>query len=419
MTSTSSESGAYESVFVARQPVFDRAMQVWGYELLFRHSGAAKTAVITDQNQATLQVISDGIAIAQPTMPPDKMLLINFPKDLLLDGAAYALPKKRCIVEILETVEPTPEILAALRELKAAGYYLALDDYVGQEGVEELVALADLLKVDVLNMKKPMLERLTRLLKRYPCKLLAEKVEDRDVFELCRDLGYDYFQGYFFSKPETVEGRKTSSNQVSKLRLISQMSVMGSFNINEIAEILQTDASLSLRIFRYVNSAMFGLEAEVKSIQHALLLLGERQTRECLRVMLLTDMAGNSQTEEILYLSAQRGRFLELIASTTYKAPIDPQSMFLLGLFSLLDTLMGQPIAALVDKLPLDDRLKQALCNHQGPLAIWLDLLLAYERGEWTKVEGLTRTLQLDETKLAPLQVQSMEWTRDVLRAKI
>lgn len=401
---------------MARQPIFDREQNVFGYELLFRNSLTAQTAIMRDGDHATLQIIADGIAIAQPMMDPDKKILINFPASLLLKDVAFALPRERCVIEILETVKPEPAILDACRRLKKAGYVLALDDFVGDDGFEPLLDLADIVKVDILNMSRARIKWVARNLKKRPVRLIAEKVEDRERFMFTRELGFHYFQGFFFSKPETIEGRKTSANQVSKLRLITELG-QTDFDAARLSKILQTDASLSHRLFRYVNSVMFGLRAKVQSIKHALVLLGEVQTREWLRVIMLTDLTSSTHNEELLFLSAQRGRFLELIAGSMKRPPLPPDSMFLLGLFSLLDCLMGQPMPQLTEKLPIEDKIKKALCDPRDSLNIWLELLEAYEHAQWEEVEFLTERLGLDAPgQVARLHLQSMEWAQDVLR---
>lgn len=405
---------AFEPVFVARQPVFDASMRVWGYELLFRNSGTATKAVITDPAMATLQMIADGMAVALPTMGPECKVLINFPRSLIVKEFALALPPNRCIVEILETVEPDAEVLKACRKLKAAGYKLALDDYVGQPGYEPLVELADIIKFDCLQVPPLELERMISRM-RFSGLKLAEKVEDRAVFEAMKRLGFHYFQGFFFSKPELLTGRKISAGAVSKLRLISELS-LPEFDPHRLSKIVQADASLSHRLFRYVNSVVFSIPNKVTSVSHALSFLGETQARKWLRVVLMTDLSPNPAAEELLFLSAQRGRFLELLAAGMKQPPLKPESMFLLGLFSLLDSLLGTPMDELLSQLPIEPRLKEALTNPKSPLRVWPDFAAAQERGRWDLVSYLLPRLGLDAKVTATAYGQAMAWAKEVLK---
>ena len=405
---------AFEPVFVARQPVFDSRMRVWGYELLFRNSGTATKAVITDPNAATLQMIADGVAVALPTMEPEAKVLINFPRALIVGDVGLALPPNRCIIEILETVEPDAEVLQACRRLKQAGYKLALDDFVGQPGYEPLVAMADIIKFDCLLVPPQELERVLMRM-RFNGLKLAEKVEDRAVFDAMKRLGFHFFQGFFFSKPELLTGRKISSGAVSKLRLISELS-QPEFDPKALAKIIQVDASLSHRLFRYVNSVAFGTTNKVTSVSHALSFLGEVQARKWLRVVLMTDLSTNPAAEELLFLSAQRGRFLELLATRMPKPPFRPDGMFLLGLFSLLDSLLGTPMEELVAQLPIEANLREALTNPKSPLRVWPDLAVAQERGRWDVVSYLLPRLGLDAKKTALAYGEAMAWAQEVLK---
>lgn len=189
----------YDKIFVARQPIFTQDMQIWGYELLFRHGENAQAALITDNDQATTQVIADGFTLASQGLRKRAKALINFPRNVLVGSAPYVLPPERCVVEILETVEPSAEVLDACLELKRKGYVLALDDFVGEPGFEPLCELADIIKVDILHRKPTEVMDVVKGLDRYKAVLLAEKVESLDMFKVCQRLGFVYFQGFFQS----------------------------------------------------------------------------------------------------------------------------------------------------------------------------------------------------------------------------
>lgn len=191
----------YKPIFVARQPIFDRDETLWGYELLFRVSQSVTQADVEDDNLATAKVIADGFSMAVDGVDQNKKILINFPTDLILTGANQALPNDRCIVEILETVEPTQNIIEACKKIKEQGYVLALDDFVGQKGYEPFLEMADIVKVDLESQSPADIIKLVQYLNRYPCALLAEKVEDVKTYQLTRTLGFTYFQGFFSAVP--------------------------------------------------------------------------------------------------------------------------------------------------------------------------------------------------------------------------
>ena len=242
----------YTAVFVARQPVFDAEGSIWGYELLYR-AGNTATNTGQDENIATSQVITDGLSLAMNTIPKSSRVLINFPKQLLLDESALTLPKESCIVEILEDVEATPEVVQAVKALKQAGYTIALDDYIGQKELEPFLPLADILKVDMLDMSFPDIIKISQKLKKLDCKLLAEKVEDRDTYDLAKALGYSYFQGFHFAKPEIVEGRKLKSNALTQLKLLKELADP-EYKVKQVARTISLDIGLSHRLLSYMSA---------------------------------------------------------------------------------------------------------------------------------------------------------------------
>lgn len=406
-----------ESVHVARQPVFDREMNIWGYELLFRHSAQSATARINDGDEATSRVIVDGFGLVMDLLAPAQKVLINYPAAMLLQGTPRVLPAEMAVVEILETVQPTPEILAICAELKAEGYVLALDDFVGQPGFEPLLQLADMIKVDVLNMEPEQIKAIVSNLRGIGNgTLLAEKVEDLAMFDQCRALGFHLFQGYFFSRPELVSGKKLSANQASKLQLVKELS-SPDLELRQITAIVQQDVSLSYRLLRYINSPGIGLSHQVTSINQAVNLLGQRKITNWLRVLIMADMNSTPQAGELLFLSLQRAKFLETLAVGRTPDLLSTEGMFLLGLFSFLDAILGQPMDDILDKLILEPRLDAALRGRDADLRTWLDLSAAYERGCWDQAETLLTRLDLRAEQTAKIFNDSALWAKQFLNA--
>lgn len=414
------ESG-YSPIFIARQPVFDGRMNLWGHELLFRDSEEARHARIDDPDRATASVIADGFALAQEAMLPGQYMLVNMPQGLLEEEYVTALPAEICIPEILETVHPTPEVLERLQLLKARGYTLALDDFVGQPGNEALLELADIIKVDVLAVPPDDLPALVASLHRRGAQLLAEKVEDNAMFHRCLDLGFTLFQGFFFARPEVVPGRKPSVAQSTLVRLLPQLS--GPAEPRKLGRTIGTDPGLSYRLLRHINSAWYGLTRTVSSVEHAVLLLGERPTRTWLLAVLLSDAAKGAKGHELTFVAVRRARFLELAQSEAPAATRrQPDAMFLMGLFSGLDALLGMSMSEVVERLTLDDDIASALCgtceirSDDCIPARWLHLATALEKADWTMADSILASLGLSQGQAARFHAQSLLWAARVLR---
>jgi len=408
---------SYESVFVARQPIFTPELLVWGYELLFRHSAQGPADADIDGDLATARVIADGYALVHEGMHSSRKLLINFPTRSLVDDTARALPVDRVVIEILETVEPEPAIIDACRGLKAAGYLLALDDFVGQPGFEALLALADIVKVDVLGMTPARIEEIFAALQPYGCQLLAEKVEDRAVFEQTRELGFAFFQGYFFSKPELVPGRKISTSQLARLRLLRAVSD-DHLDVAGLARLVASDPGLSHRLLRYLNSAAFGHRGPLRSIGQAALCLGRVALVQWLRVVLVSDLSTKPGSQEAAVLATQRARFLHRLAGESPRRTESADSLFMLGLLSLVDTMLGLPMEDVCNDLPLHPRHRAALCGEPSEAKVWLDLARALERAEWSGALTMLHELGVAPGTAARLYAEAQVWASAALHGR-
>lgn len=403
-----------DSFFVARQPVFDAQKNVWGYELLFRNSEGTNAAAIGDDDAATSQVIADGFGLIQDDIEDGQRLLVNFPRNMLLEGAADFLPPEVCVVEILEHVQPDPDVLEALQDLKDRGYILALDDYVGQEGFEPFIELADIVKVDCLDLSHDELANVAGNLKQLDVHLLAEKVEDNEMFNLCRDLGFELFQGFFFSRPEIIPGKKISTNNINRLQLLSAISGED-FEVEDLTKAINSDVSVSYRLLKFMNSPTFGLPNEINSIQQAIALIGSRKLVGWLRIILLSDMSSGPAGNELAFLSIKRAKFMELVCRDMKHCPLSAESMFMLGLFSLLDVLLGRPMHELMRELPVEQDLVKALVGKQSNALIYLNLIKLLEKADW---DGLTKLIM--DNKLSPISVArnhmaAMQWANEIV----
>lgn len=390
-------------------------MDVWGYELLFRTSIDCNTAVIEDGERATASVLADGVVNATQDMPPGRKVLVNFPEALLASQAAYALPVEVGVVEVLETVEPTETAIQAIKDLRDEGYTIALDDYTGEVRNQPLLRYADIVKVDVLGLDSDP-EKLREVLKTIPegKLLLAEKVEDRESFEMLREMGFSLFQGFFFSKPEIVEGKKLSSGELSRLQIMEELG-RSEVSLERLSEILATDPSLSYRLFRYINSASFGLSVTVNSVERAVAMLGIKQITQWLKSAILSDMAPSQRGSELAFLSVQRAKFLELLCDETDACSI-PEPLFITGLFSLLDAMLDIRMDSVLEELPLDEAVVAALTG-KSKLHQLLALAHSYERGYWADCDRRMKNLGLKPARINRLYSQARNWATAVMGA--
>jgi len=318
---------------------------------------------------------------------------------------------------VLETITPTLEMITALTNLKSHGYTLALDDYVGQPGYEEVIRLADIVKVDLLGMSPEQLRAVSLDLHRYGCRLLAEKVEDRATYELAKSLGFTLFQGFFFSRPETMTGSKVPTPVLAKMRLLRALSG-DDFDVRELSKIISTDPSVSYRLLNFINSAAFSLRANIQSIQQALTLLGKQQIKQWFLAVIISDFDSTAKVQEAAYTSLQRARYLESMGRLYQSRVFPSETLFLLGLFSKLDVLLGQPMDKLLSNIPLDSDVEAALLSKPSPYWAWLSLVEDIEIGNWEDVFAFLNTRELDQQASASNYADAIKWTQTLLRMK-
>jgi len=384
-------------VFVARQPIYNRALDVVAYELLFRDSDGGH-AVITDPEAATSKVILNSFTeIGLENIVGNRRAFINVSKRFLLEGSSTLLdllPANRIVLELLEDVEPDEELLEVLRNLSDRKYTLALDDFTWNESLQCLVDVARIVKLDLVALDRPAIEEHVERLRPLGLKLLAEKVETHEDFEFCKGVGFDYYQGYFFCKPKTISGRSVATNQLIKLRLVSQLQG-ADVGFDELEDIISCDVGLSYRLLRYINSAFFSLPREVASIRQALVLLGQRNIRKWATLLVLADV-DNDKPQELMVTGLIRARMCELVGEA--RGGLDADTYFTTGLFSVVDAMMDSTMEAILGELPLSEDIRQALLEQTGPAGEVLQAVVAFERGEIGRVaESLRAAAPLQE----------------------
>ena len=332
-----------------------------------------------------------------------------------MQGFGFALPPESCVVEILETVEPTPQVIQALKNLKDAGYLLALDDFVGQPGQEAFLELADIIKVDVLQTGMEQLPGLTQALKAPHRMLLAEKVESEAMHRTTRDLGYSLFQGYFFRTPEVLKGRKLSTSETAKIQLLKTLSGED-FDPGLVGDIVEKDLSLSYRLLRYINSASFGRRELVSSLRQASMILGQRNLAKWLQAVLMADLNPTPKGRELVFFSVFRAKFLEMLAKGMKSPPAKPDQFFLLGLFSLLDALLGKPMGEVLEELPLAPEIEKALRGEHTDLRELLELARNLEDADWPSARDLAHDLQLPSSEVTAIHRDSLRYAGEMVQ---
>jgi EAL and modified HD-GYP domain-containing signal transduction protein len=331
--------------------------------------------------------------------------MINFTPKSVLEGIPYSLPPATTVVEIPEFEGEYADVLDRLADLKAEGYQLSLDGFRGR-AAKPLLELVDFLKIDFLGHKLYRLEELRDMAGAYNVVQVAKRVETRKLYDLARDLEFGLFQGYYFQVPEVVPGRKLSSSQASRIRLFNLVE-SAEPDIEGIVDVLESDVSISYRLLTLLNSAAFSLQEPVRSVRQAVLLLGWLQLRNWLRVVILTDLSPPDKASTLPVVSVQRAMFFRLVAAQGDALENEVDDLFLLGLFSLLDAMLDLPMTAILDELPLSARVKKGLIGKE-PYAVWLDLVRAYEAGEWSRVDSVIEDMGLDAVSVAKAYHRSM-----------
>ncbi len=394
--------------FIGRQPIFDTKQQVFGYELLFR-SGMNNVFTHTDPDQATSKVITDSFfLLGIPTLTGGKRAFINVTRDVLLNEYVFLIPKESIVVEILETVEPDLEILSACKKLKEAGYLLAVDDFIYDEKYKPLLNLVEFVKIDFLATKgegrKVLLDRYAS----YSIQFLAEKVENPEEHREALDLGYSYFQGYFFCKPTVISTKDIPAYKLHYLRIL-QVINRPEIDFRKLAEIIKQEISLSFKLLRYINSAYFGLKNKITSILQALALLGEREVKKWVSLIALASM-GQDKPEELIIQTMIRAKFCESLAPAI-RLSERADDLFLLGMFSLIDTILSRPIAEILTEIPIADEIKDALLGKEGRLRTVYEFVQVCEKADWQRLPEYTAKLGIQEANAYQLYLSALQWS--------
>ncbi len=393
------------TAFVGRQPIFDGRQDVYGYELLFRSSDVNMAGQL-DGNKATAQVVYNTlIEIGLDDLVGPNLAFINFPRELLMNGLADLLPPDRVVLEILEDVEVDDELIKSISQLADRGFTIALDDFIFKPKWEPLIELAGIIKLDVFEQSIEAVQEHFDRLKKYDVKLLAEKVETRDEYDALKTIGFDYFQGYFFCKPYIVKKEKPPDNHIAILELLSRLQDP-EVDIGEVETLISQTVSLNFKLFRYINSASFGLSRKLDSIHQAVVYFGLQRLKNLACLIAMTDI--NDKSSELITVGLIRAKMCELLAKTSRQP--EPDVFFVVGLFSILDALLDLPLDEILETLPLSEEIIGALVHGEGRLAEALTCSRVCEQCIWPEI----RFAKLDITVIYEAYIESIAWARAV-----
>lgn len=398
-----------EEAFIGRQAILDQQKNVYAYEILFRSGLKNAFDPNLDGNVATQSVMVNAMLdFGMNKLVSDKRAFINFTEQNLLTRAPKLLPSETVVVEILENVQPTSEILEVVKELKEAGYKIALDDFVLLPGYEPLIEMADIIKVDFRITNSPEERKKMRKILPKHVRLLAEKIETEEEFQQALTYGYVLFQGYFFCKPTILQQKRLTSNALSKMRLLREINRQN-VDFSSITGVISSDTNLVHKLLTYINSAGVGLANHVSNLKQATVLLGASGVRRWVTLVSLQTFS-EDKPPELFTLSLMRAKFCELIAAKLKRPGLTADTGFLLGMFSLLDVLLTLPMEDVLKEVNLSDELTDALLGKDNDLRRLLDLVIAYEKGDWDTVIAYCERENLSPEFLQPTYDNVLEW---------
>jgi EAL and modified HD-GYP domain-containing signal transduction protein len=403
------------SIYVARQPIFELGKGLFGYELLYRRDGAIDRADGDTSYMSAEVIVHALLGIGLRAIAGGGVAFVNFSRGQLLNRSWELFEPRSVVIELLETVECNAETLAACRELVSAGYTLALDDYVYSEDTRPLLDFASIIKVDILNKTPEELATTAALLGPTGGRLLAERVETSTVRDLCAGLGYQLFQGYLFSRPETLSKTDVSAGQLAIMRLLNLLQDPNT-NDTELDAAFRGDLALCYKLLRIVNAASVGGRG-ISSIPHAIRLVGREALHRWLAVILVASVGQKGDvSHEVALTAITRARMCELVAASSARRT-DSGSAFIVGLLSLLDVLLEVPMARILTRLELSEDVRGALLDRGGPLAQPLQLVEAYEKANWSAAQAFAGMTELASDTLPDLYVDALKWATERIEA--
>jgi len=405
-----------DDFFLARQPILGRDQHLVAFELLFRAAGEHEDARLTDGAAATAAVISHASQLGLEQVVGEQLAFINVDADVLMSDFVRFLPPRKVILEILETVKPTEPLLARVAELKELGFKFALDDVIEHTGeVDKLLGLVDVIKIDLKGVERDALPALAASLRAANKKLLAEKVETVGEFNLCMELGFEYFQGYYFARPVILSGRKITPSELVILRLLELLQAGADDVIIETA--VKRDALTSLNLLRLVNSRAASSGRRIESVSEAIAKLGRKQLRRWLQILLYTTPGSPVELNSpLLQLATTRGKLLELMSLEVHREDVVcAERAFTVGIMSLADALFSMPMADILDNVELADDVRAALLQREGTFGAMLDVVERLEAADTGKeFTAALKRLGLTAKQVREIELEAFDWVREL-----
>lgn len=391
---------------IGRQQILDRNLNIFAYELLFRGEGFDLNDR-EEATQATNQIITDAIIeMGINNIVDEHRAFINFTTQNILEKTPLSLPKERIVIEVLENVKIDLRVINNLREMSQQGYLIALDDFVFTEEWKPLVEFANIIKLDVLEMGEAKVRDVIAQLSQYKnLKLLAEKVETHREYEYLRELGCEYFQGFFFSKPNLVAGKRMGVNQLAAVRLLTTIN-NPTVEFDELAKVISEDVGLSYKLLHYINSAFFSIPTKIQSINQAVAYLGMNELKRWINILMLSSLSDKPMV--VMQNALIRGKMCELLAKLVGNKS---ENFFLIGMLSSLDSILDISIEEALEQLPLGDEITQAILEFKGLGGEALSCVLGYERWE----TGAITFGNVDQAKIGETYIESINWATKVM----
>lgn len=397
--------------FITRQPIFDANKKTIAYELLYNEDDFNNIS-LQDPEKATCHIITNSFEnIGLDVLSENKKVFINFTTDLIKNNIASLYPKQKLVIEFTKDVLIDKDIIECIKKLKTQGYTIVFDYFKFDESYLEILDYVDIIKIDFLEYSEEERKNIIIKINNNNIKFLALNVETTKDFESSKELGYTYFQGFFFSKPQIIKQEIIEPRKLSLLRLLQQVN-RKELDFDTLTKIISQDSILSYRLLRLINSVVFGVRHKINNINHALLMLGEVEVRKWVSLIVLKGISGD-ENSDIIKMSYLRAKFLEHIASNT-KFKDKSEDLFLLGLFSLLDVLLNNSFEVILEDIPVSSNIKYALIHKTGEYMPFLDILANYEKGEFNKLEELIKEKNIDNKEVIDAYIEAVKWSDEV-----
>lgn len=391
-----------QEIFIGRQTIYDRQLNTHAYELLYRDNQINRAQLPSDDLATAHVVQSAFMDIGIDNLVGAKAAFINMPRSFIAGDIPLPFTKDQVVLEMLESIAIDEHVISGARMLVDEGYSLALDDFVLDEKWQPLLEIADIVKLDIRQYEKADLSRCVDALKRYDVQLLAEKVETHEEYEFCKNLGFAYFQGYFLCRPQVIQSRAIATNRATIMQLLAELN-SPNIDVQKLQHMIGHDLTLSYKLLRYLNSSFFGLRQSIDSVNHAVVYLGLANVKKWLLVIALSTMS--DKPSDVTKTALIRAKMCELLSKVHNEAA---EIYFTVGMLSVLDAMMDQPLADLLASLPLSTEVADALTRHEGKLGATLACVLAYERADWAELSK--PRVAFSNNELMNAYLSSLQW---------